>query len=63
ISGGMGRRAYDDLAQSGHQVVITNEENVEKALNLFLAGQLVDQPQLACGHGHGHGHEHQGGCH
>jgi predicted Fe-Mo cluster-binding NifX family protein len=59
ISGGMGRRAYDDLVQSGHRVLITDEGNVEKALSLFLAGQLVDQPQLACGHGHGH----QGGCH
>lgn len=63
ISGGMGRRAYDDLAQSGHRVVITGEKDVEKTLSLFLAGQLIDQPQLACGHGQGHEHGHQGGCH
>lgn len=63
ISRGMGRRAYDDLAQSGLQVVITGEENVERALSLFLAGQLVDQPQLACGLGQGHEHGHQAGCH
>ncbi len=63
ISRGMGRRAYDDLTQSGCRVVITVEEDAQNAVELFLAGQLVDQPQLACNHGHGHEHGHQGGCH
>jgi len=59
ISGGMGRRAYDDLAQSGHRVVITGETSVERAISLYLAGQLADQPQLHCDH---HGRGESGGC-
>jgi predicted Fe-Mo cluster-binding NifX family protein len=58
ISGGMGRRAYVDLTDSGRQVFITSEVDAEKAVNLLLSGQLTDSPEMTCCHGHEHHHDH-----
>ena len=52
ISHGMGRRIYDDLKQAGIEVFITDETDVAKALQLYIAGSLIDKPELGCNHGH-----------
>jgi len=52
ISHGMGRRIYDDLKNAGIEVFVTDEIDVKSALNLFIAGQLMDRPELGCSHNH-----------
>jgi predicted Fe-Mo cluster-binding NifX family protein len=51
ISHGMGRRIYDDLCQAGIEVYITEEQDAQKALDLYIQGQLVNRPELGCDHG------------
>ena len=53
ISRGMGRRLYEDLEHAGKQAFITSAEDVEQAINLYLAGTLDDDPEKGC-----HGHQH-----
>ena len=50
ISRGMGRRIYNDLKEAGIEVLITEEMDVEKALDLYLSGKLVDKPEMGCDH-------------
>ncbi len=50
ISKGMGRRLYLDLKESGISPIITDMEDVEKALELYLKGILTDNPDKACHH-------------
>ena len=50
ISHGMGRRIYDDLKQADIEVFITDETDVEKAVELYIAGELIDRPELGCDH-------------
>lgn len=52
ISHGMGRRIYEDLKAFNIQVFITDETDVQAALELYLKGKLVDHPELGCCHGH-----------
>ena len=40
ISGGMGRRLYIDFEQAKKEVFISNEVIAEKAVELYLLGQL-----------------------
>uniref|UniRef100_A0A7C6AA74 Iron-molybdenum cofactor biosynthesis protein n=1 Tax=candidate division WOR-3 bacterium TaxID=2052148 RepID=A0A7C6AA74_UNCW3 len=48
ITHGMGRRIYDDLKRIGIEVFITDETDVNKALKLYLSGELIDRPELGC---------------
>jgi predicted Fe-Mo cluster-binding NifX family protein len=50
ISQGMGRRIYDDLKNIGIEVYVTEEQDVKNALNKYVQGELVDQPELGCNH-------------
>ena len=52
ISHGMGRRIYDDLKGAGIEAFITDETEVQKALDLYLNGTLVDRPERGCSHKH-----------
>ena len=40
ISYGMGQRIYDDLINAGIIPIVTDEKNVEKALNQFIKNNL-----------------------
>lgn len=48
IAHGMGRRIYDDLRAFGIATYITAETDIEKALDRYLEGRLVDRPELGC---------------
>jgi predicted Fe-Mo cluster-binding NifX family protein len=52
ISHGMGRRIYDDLKNNDKEVYITSETEVDKAAEMYLKGNLIDQPEMRCDHGH-----------
>lgn len=52
ISHGMGKGIYDDLKKAGIEVFITEETDVKKALDLYLRGELVDNPEMGCSHQH-----------
>jgi predicted Fe-Mo cluster-binding NifX family protein len=42
ISHGMGRRAWEDLRAHGIEMIVTNETEVQKAVQMYLAGNLRD---------------------
>lgn len=42
IAGGMGYGAYESLKASGIEPVITDTENIDEAVNLYLQGKLVN---------------------
>ena len=46
----MGRRIYDDLKQAGIEAFVTDETEVQKALDLYLNGALIDHPERGCSH-------------
>ena len=48
----MGRRIYNDLKEIGIEVFVTEETNVEKALDLYLSGKLIDRSEIGCSHKH-----------
>lgn len=50
ISRGMGRRLYEDLKSAGIEVIITDEEKVERAMELYMKGMLIDNPEKSCKH-------------
>jgi len=50
ISRGMGRRLYVDFQQANKEVFISNEVNAEKAIELYLQGNLTDHPEKGCCH-------------
>ncbi|MEG8946965.1 NifB/NifX family molybdenum-iron cluster-binding protein [Rosettibacter firmus] len=52
ISRGMGMRIYNDLKEFGIEVFITEEMEVNKALELYLNGKLIDRPEIGCMHKH-----------
>lgn len=45
ISHGMGRRAWEDLRSRGIEMIVTDETEVERALHLYLAGELNDRTE------------------
>ncbi|KAA0231498.1 iron-molybdenum cofactor biosynthesis protein [candidate division KSB1 bacterium] len=45
ISHGMGRRAWEDLCSRGIEMIVTDETEVERALNLYLVGELKDRTE------------------
>jgi predicted Fe-Mo cluster-binding NifX family protein len=46
ISHGMGRRLYDDLTSAGIDVYVTDETDVDKAIELYLKGELTNVSEL-----------------
>lgn len=50
ISKGMGRRLYEDLKEAGINAIITEEDSVEKALELYMEGILTNHPDKGCHH-------------
>ena len=46
ISHGMGRRLYEDLTSAGIEVYVTDETDVDKAIELYLKGQLRNVSEL-----------------
>lgn len=42
LAGGMGWGAYDSLRSRGIEVVVTDIENIEDAVKLYLQGKLVN---------------------
>jgi predicted Fe-Mo cluster-binding NifX family protein len=52
ISHGMGQRIYQDLRQVGIEAIITDETDAERALQLYVKGELKDRPELGCQHDH-----------
>lgn len=45
ISGGMGQAAYDRAAAQGLQIILTNEKDIDKAVESFLKGTLSSDPR------------------
>ena len=54
FSGGMGFRMINDFENHGKKVVITDERDARKALQLFLEGKLVERADRSCNHGRHH---------
>ena len=50
ISGGMGRRIYNDLIQAGIEPCVTDEPDARKAAELYLKGELVHNKEFRCNH-------------
>jgi predicted Fe-Mo cluster-binding NifX family protein len=50
IAHGMGRRIYDDLQSADIQPFIVEEDDVLKAVHLYLENKLEDHPQKGCVH-------------
>lgn len=50
ISKGMGRRLYVDFQQAKKEVFISHESDAEKAVELYLQGNLTDHPEKSCQH-------------
>ena len=50
ISHGMGRRIYDDLKGAGIEALVTDETEVQKAIDLYLSSELIDRPERGCSH-------------
>lgn len=48
ISRGMGRRLYTELKEAGINAIITDEDSVERALELYIKGMLKDYPDRGC---------------
>jgi predicted Fe-Mo cluster-binding NifX family protein len=48
----MGRRIYDDLKGAGIAAFITDETEVQKAIDLYINGELTDRPERGCSHKH-----------
>ncbi|MEW5702713.1 MAG: NifB/NifX family molybdenum-iron cluster-binding protein [Candidatus Zixiibacteriota bacterium] len=55
VSGGMGQRIRDDLAQSGIDVIVTDEGNVDEAVHRLIIGALADRTGPGCDHHYGEG--------
>ncbi|MCF7824586.1 MAG: iron-molybdenum cofactor biosynthesis protein [Candidatus Marinimicrobia bacterium] len=50
LARGMGRRIYDDLRSVNIESMITDKITVDAALEAYLAGTLVDNPDKGCVH-------------
>jgi len=48
IARGMGMRIYEDLQQANKQVFITDQVNVDQAIDAYLTGNLSDYPERGC---------------
>lgn len=52
ISHGMGQRIYNDLRRTEIEAFITDERDARKAVELYLKGELADNPEKGCHHSH-----------
>ena len=50
IAGGMGRRLYIDFEKKGMEVFVTSENDIEKALELFIKNDLDNNSDNCCNH-------------
>ncbi len=50
IAGGMGRRLYNDFEQNNIKVFVSQEANIDSALNLFLNNELDNNTDKCCEH-------------
>ena len=50
IAGGMGRRLYIDFEKKGMDVFVTSENDIEKALELFIKNDLDNNSDNCCNH-------------
>ncbi len=50
IAGGMGRRLYNDFEQNNIKVFVSQEANIDSALNLFLNNELDNNTDKCCNH-------------
>jgi predicted Fe-Mo cluster-binding NifX family protein len=50
IAGGMGRRLYIDFEQKGMEVFVTSENDIEKALDLYIENDLDNNSDKCCDH-------------
>lgn len=50
ISGGMGKRLYDEFIQKDFSVYITSEKSIVKALKMFLNDKLDHHTDTCCNH-------------
>jgi predicted Fe-Mo cluster-binding NifX family protein len=50
ISQGMGSRLYEELRSNGIEAFIVNEQDVDKAVNLYLQNNLQNHPDKECEH-------------
>jgi len=54
ISGGMGRRIYNDLIRVGIDPFVTDEPDARRAAELYLKGELVHNKDFRCNRKHKH---------
>ena len=45
ISRGMGRKAWEDLRAKGLEMIVTDQQEVGRAVELYLAGSLEDRTE------------------
>ncbi len=50
ISRGMGRRLLEDFEANGKEVFVTNTANADEAVEQYLKGNLVHDPNKTCQH-------------
>jgi predicted Fe-Mo cluster-binding NifX family protein len=56
ICRGMGRRALETIRAAGAKTVYTGESDIERAVELFVAGRLDTSDESLCEKGEGHDH-------
>lgn len=52
MAGGMGQRAYDNLANMGIQVLLPNEKEIDAVLAAYQEGTLISNSQRVHAHHH-----------
>ncbi len=50
IAGGMGRRLYNEFLERNIKVFVTKETSIDRALEVFLSGDLDNNPDKCCNH-------------
>ena len=50
IAGGMGKRLYKDFEKNGIEVFVTQEKNIQKAIELLSKGELDNNTSKCCDH-------------
>jgi predicted Fe-Mo cluster-binding NifX family protein len=50
ITGGMGRRLYDDFVSRNMEVFVTDEHDIERAVELYLSQKLDNKEDKCCDH-------------
>ncbi len=50
IAGGMGKRLYNDFNEKEIEVYVTNEKDINKALELLIKGVLDNNTTKCCSH-------------